>query len=76
MRAKILLIVEGEKEEIRILGKKYGKNTHGLLKLIDSDYEIVPFCNPIYELYEAFINGEYDGIKKHLISFRIISKNT
>lgn len=44
MKTKILLIVEGEAEEVRILGN----HTYGLLKLINSDYEIVPFNdNPI-----------------------------
>lgn len=62
MKTKILLIVEGEAEEVRILGN----HTYGLLKLINSDYEIVPFCNPIYELYDSYKNGEYDDIVQYL----------
>lgn len=62
MKTKILLIVEGAVEEIRILGN----NTYGLLKLFDSDYEIVPFCNPIYELYEGYKNGDFDDIVQYL----------
>lgn len=78
MKTKILFIVEGEVEEIRILGNK----TYGLLKLIDSDYEVIPFANPIYELYEAYINGEYDDIVQYLRYYKglkiprgVLSKN-
>lgn len=78
MKAKILLIVEGEKEETRILGN----NAHGLLKLIDADYEIVPFSNPIYELYDLYKKGEYDDIVQFLrftrglkIPSSVLSKN-
>ena len=66
MKAKILLIIEGDVEEVRILGN----HTHGLLKLIDADYEIVVFSNPIYELYEAYKNGEYDDIVAYLRHFK------
>ena len=52
MKSKILLVVEGELEEPRILGSA----SHGLLSLVGADYEIVPFANPIYELYEAYKN--------------------
>ena len=62
MKRKILLIVEGEKEEVRILGK----DSHGLLDLIGVDCEIVPFANPIYELYELYKNKEYDDIVEFL----------
>ncbi len=78
MKSKILLIVEGEKDEIRILGSE----SHGLLSLIGGDYEIVPFANPIYELYDAYVNGEYDDIVSYLrinkgleIDSDILSKN-
>ena len=62
MKSKILLIVEGELEEPRILGSA----SHGLLSLMGGDYEIVPFANPIYELYEAYKNGEYDDLVSYL----------
>ncbi len=62
MRSKILLIVEGKKDEPRILGNE----SHGLLSLIGGNYEIVPFSNPIYELYDAYINGEYDDLVAYL----------
>ena len=78
MRSKILLIVEGEKEEPRILGS----NSHGLLSLIGSDYDIVTFSNPIYELYDAYKKGDYDDIVSYLrvekgleIDKNILSKN-
>lgn len=78
MKSRILLIVEGEKEETRILGSE----SHGLLSLIGGDYEIVSFANPIYELYDAYINGEYDDLVSYLrikkglkIDDKILSKN-
>ena len=78
MSRKILLIVEGEKEEIRILGS----HSHGLLHLIGADYEIVPFANPIYELYDAYVNNEYDDLVAYLVAEKgltldkgVISKN-
>ena len=78
MRSKILLIVEGEKEEPRILGS----NSHGLLSLIGSNYDIVTFSNPIYELYDAYKKGDYDDIVSYLrvekgleIDKNILSKN-
>ena len=78
MKSKILLIVEGEVEEPRILGSE----SHGLLSLIGSDYEIVPFASSIYELYEAYKNNEYDDIVSYLrtekgleIDDNILSKN-
>ena len=78
MKSKILLIVEGEDTEPTILGNA----THGLLSLIGADYEIVPFKNPIYELYEAYKEGEYDDIVAFLranknlkINDNILSKN-
>lgn len=78
MKSKILLIVEGEKDEPRILGNE----GHGLLSLIGGDYEIVAFANPIYELYDAYINGEYDDLVSYLrtkkglkINEKILSKN-
>jgi len=61
-KSKILLIVEGEKDEPRILGSE----SHGLLSLIGADYEIVPFANPIYELYEAYKQGQYDDLVSYL----------
>ena len=78
MKSKILLIVEGEKEEPRILGSA----SHGLLSLIGGDYEVIPFSNPIYELYDAYINGEYDDLVTYLrvekgleVDKNILSKN-
>ena len=59
---RILLVVEGKKDEVRILGSQ----SHGLLSLIGGDYEIVPFCNPIYELYDAYVKGEYDDLVSYL----------
>ena len=78
MKSKILLVVEGELEEPRILGSA----SHGLLSLVGADYEIVPFANPIYELYEAYKNGEYDDLVSYLryekglhIDSNVLSKN-
>lgn len=78
MKSKILLIVEGEVEEPRILGSE----GHGLLSLIGADYEIVPFASSIYELFDAYENGEYDDIVSYLrsekglkIDDKILSKN-
>jgi len=78
LKSKILLIVEGEKDEPRILGSE----SHGLLSLIGTDYEIVSFANPIYELYDAYIKGEYDDLISYLrhekglkIDDNILSKN-
>ena len=78
MKTKILLIVEGEKTEPNILGSA----SHGLLSLIGADYEIVPFANPIYELYDAYKNNEYDDLVSYLrlekglkIDDNILSKN-
>lgn len=75
---KILLIVEGKETEPRILGN----TSHGLLSLIGADYEIVPFSNPIYELYDSYKKGEYDDIVSYLrsekrlsIDSNILSKN-
>lgn len=62
MKSKILLIVEGKVDEPRILGNE----SHGLLSLIGANYEIVPFANPIYELYEAYKNNEYDDLVSYL----------
>lgn len=62
MNKKILLIVEGEKTEVDILGN----SKKGLLSIIESDYEIVTFKNPIYELYDAYIHGEYDDLVSYL----------
>lgn len=78
MKSKILLIVEGEVDEPRILGNE----SHGLLSLIGANYEIVPFANPIYELYEAYKNNEYDDLVSYLrlkkglkLDDNILSKN-
>lgn len=62
MKSKVLLIVEGEVEEPRILGSE----SHGLLALMGANYEIVPFASSIYELYEAYKNGEYDDLVSYL----------
>ena len=78
MIRKILLIVEGEDTEVKILGSE----SHGLLSLIGTNCLIVPFKNPIYELYDAYINGEYDDLVSYLrhekglkIDDNILSKN-
>ena len=78
MKSKILLIVEGQKDEPRILGSE----SHGLLSLVGGDYEIVPFKNPIYELYDAYMNNEYDDLVSFLryekglkIDNDVLSKN-
>lgn len=78
MKSKILLIVEGESTEPKILGSE----SHGLLSLMGANYEIVPFANPIYELYEAYENGEYDDLVSYLrlekglkIDSKTLSKN-
>lgn len=78
MKSKILLIVEGERTELKILGSQ----SHGLLSLISADYEIVPFANPIYELYEAYKSGDYDDLVSYLriekglkIDKNVLSKN-
>jgi len=62
LTSKILMVVEGEKEERRIIGS----TSHGLLSLMGTDYEIVTFANPIYELYDAYKNGEYDDLVSYL----------
>lgn len=75
---RILIIVEGKVTEPRILGNE----SYGLLSLIDANYDIVVFSNPIYELYEAYKNDEYDDIVSYLrlkkglkIDKNILSKN-
>ena len=50
MNKKILIIVEGELEEPRILDAK-GK---GILNLISNDFEIVSYSTSIYDLYDAY----------------------
>ena len=62
MRSKVLFVVEGKIDEVRILSNP----RHGLLKLLDFDYEIVSFCNPIYELYQNYKNGMYDDLVSYL----------
>lgn len=78
MKTKILLVVEGEKDEPRILGSA----SYGLLSLIGASYEIVTFANPIYELYDAYKNNEYDDLVSYLrnekglkIDDNVLSKN-
>lgn len=61
-RKSILLVVEGKATEPRILGN----TTHGLLSLIGPNYNIHPFANSIYELYEAYRDGEYDNLVSFL----------
>ena len=61
MKSKVLFVVEG-KDEARILAD----NRHGFLRLFDFDYEIVVFCNPIYELYQDYKNGVYDDLVSYL----------
>ncbi|HOP57156.1 MAG TPA: hypothetical protein PLH02_02035 [Bacillota bacterium] len=61
--SKILIIVEGADEE-----ETLRKGTHNLLSLIDpqKDFIVIPFRNPIYELYEQYKLGSYDDIVKYL----------
>lgn len=49
---------------------------------MEANYEIIPFANPIYELYEAYKNGEYDDLVSYLrvekglkIDNKTLSKN-
>ncbi len=62
--SKILLVVEGDKDEPRILGDQ----SKGLLSLMGAEYEVVSFSNPIYELYDAYIKGEYDDLVAYLVA--------
>lgn len=59
---KILIVVEGESTEHKVLGSK----DYGLLPFIESEYEVISFCNDIYELYKAYKNGEYDDLVSYL----------
>lgn len=75
---EILLIVEGEKIELNILGDA----SYGLLSLIDSNYKIVPFASSIYELYDDYKQGKYDDLVSYLryekglkIDDNVLSKN-
>ena len=59
-----------------------GKQSFGLLSLVDAQYEIVTVQGSIYELYEQYKQGEYDDIvsylrakKKLTIDKHILSKN-
>lgn len=63
MSKKILLIVEGNKEEPRILDA----NGEGILSLVDVDFEIVSFNTSIYELYNDYIDGLYDDLVSYLV---------
>lgn len=63
MTSKILLITEGEKTEVNLLGSR----THGLLSLIGADHEIVPVGQSIYELYDRFVEDEYFDMVEYLI---------
>ena len=81
MRSKVLLIVEGHTEEPRILGA-LGKQSFGLLSLVDAKYEIIIANGSIYELYDAYKKGEYDDLVAYLrsrneiqIDSDILSKN-
>ena len=59
------MIVEGEKDEPRIIGKE--ECGFGLLPFMGvSDYEIVALGNPIYELYDKVRRGECDDIVAYL----------
>lgn len=59
---RILIVVEGKKTEPYILKK----SKNNLLSLVDLDYEITVFANPIYELYDAYKKGEYDDLVSYL----------
>lgn len=66
-RRRALVIVEGAVTEPEIVGIK-GRNA-GLLPFMGiSDYEIVSFCNPIYELYNKYQQGMYDDLVAFLHS--------
>ena len=59
---RILFIVEGQIDEVRILGD----NCRGLLSVVGVDAEVIPVCNPIYELYDFLKNDEYEDIIAYL----------
>lgn len=59
---KILIVVEGESTEHKVLGSK----DYGLLPFIENEYEVISFCNDIYELYKAYKSGEYDDLVSYL----------
>ena len=58
----ILFIVEGEVDEVNILGS----NTKGLLSLVDVNANIVAIANPIYELYDFLHDDQYEDIVSYL----------
>ena len=58
----ILFIVEGEVDEVNILGN----DTKGLLSLIGVNANVVAVANPIYELYDFLHNDEYEDIVSYL----------
>ena len=58
----ILFIVEGEVDEVNILGN----NTRGLLSLVGVNANVVAVANPIYELYDFLNNDEYEDIVSYL----------
>ncbi len=58
----ILFIVEGEVDEVNILGN----NTKGLLSLVDVNANVVSVANPIYELYDFLHKDEYEDIVSYL----------
>lgn len=63
MESSILVVTEGEVEEIRVLGSKM----HGLFSLVSAKYNIVPVCGSIYELYEEYKEDEYFDIVSYLV---------
>lgn len=63
-KRQILFIVEGEETEASFIGSI----GHKLLKLNKGDYTIFSFNTSIYELYEAYKNGEYDYVVDYLVS--------
>jgi hypothetical protein len=75
-KKSILLVVEGQVAEPRILGSA----THGILSLIGSDYNIHPFANSIYELYEAYrdhvyLSSQFENRLKQVMRRPILESN-
>lgn len=66
---KILFIVEGQVEEVKILGD----NCKGLLSVAGIDAEVVSVGNPIYEIYDFLKNDAYEDIVSYLRSNKKIN---
>lgn len=61
MSKKILIITEGQEEE-----RLFSSIVESINELMDEDYEIVKFNNPIYELYELIKDDKYFDIVHYL----------